>query len=146
MNNILSSATYMGNDPSGVAWDGTAGTPHEQVVLGGEALTLGQTYQVDIFALNNHTDPTLYQVVGASTYTDNVNVSTTPQIFEFDVTPDASGDITLNFGPGSGTDSGVISGVALTEIAAVPEPSAIALMSVGLCLLLGLGRLKRRLA
>jgi PEP-CTERM motif len=119
-------------------------------------LTAGQTYQLDVFTTASDSTPRndTINVVGSTDtgiFTDNIpNVNA--QLVEYDLTPDASGDITINWGwngdltGGAQSNSGIINALALTySTASVPEPSSVLLMSVGFCVLLAVG-LKRRVA
>ena len=85
-------------------------------------LTVGQTYQVDLFTIaDSNPRYTLTQVVGATTNSYDVLTGLTPTIVSYTaMTPDANGDITVQFcwGPGSvagsSGNSGLISAIALT--------------------------------
>lgn len=128
-----SSALYTGNDV-------TQG--HGEYTITG--LTLGTTYQVDLFEVNygnSTTRQTLYQVIGGVTLavptgieSDSVLALNSPQLAEFDITPDASGDITINYGAENNNGLGLLSAVAVTY--AAPEPSTWALMFGGLGMML----------
>jgi hypothetical protein len=119
-------------------------------------LTAGQTYQLDVFTTAADSTPRndTIDVVGSTDtgiFTDNIP-NLNAQLVEYDLTPDASDDITINWGfngdvtGGSQSNSGIINALALTySTASVPEPSSVLLMSVGFCVLLAVG-LKRRVA
>jgi alpha-D-xyloside xylohydrolase len=84
-------------------------------------LQVGQTYQVDVFTIADANPRyTLIQVVGGTTLSDDVETLTTPQDIVYDVTPDDSGNITLEWAWGTGTvtgssgNSGLVSAIALT--------------------------------
>jgi hypothetical protein len=114
---------------SGSTYAYTGNTQYSSLVPGDQyaqyqftGLTLGQTYQVDIFTVCDAIPrPTLAQVVGATTNSYIVETETSPQDVIFDMTPDANGDITVEWtfgsGPyvvGSNGNSGCVSGIALT--------------------------------
>ena len=85
-------------------------------------LSVGQTYQVDLFTIaDSNPRYTLTQVIGATTNSYDVLTELTPTIVSYTaMTPDANGDITVQFcwGPGSvagsSGNSGLISAIALT--------------------------------
>ena len=104
------------------------GTP-QQSTIGGNAyaqyqftgLTVGKTYQADLFTIaDSNPRYTLTQVVGAATNTYDVLTGLTPQIVEYTMTPDASGNITVQYCWGTGSvagssgNSALISAIALT--------------------------------
>ena len=97
-------------------------------------LTVGQTYQVDIFTVcDANPRPTLTQVVGAKTNSDIVQTELTPQDVVYGMTPDANGNITVEwtFGTGHYTvgstgNSGCVSGIALTAPGPVLTASLVA--------------------
>jgi hypothetical protein len=114
---------------SGSTYAYTGNTQYSSLVPGDQyaqyqftGLTLGQTYQVDIFTVCDAIPrPTLAQVVGATTNSYIVETETSPQDVIFDMTPDTNGDITVEWtfgsGPydvGSNGNSGCVSGLALT--------------------------------
>ncbi|MGA3172267.1 MAG: PEP-CTERM sorting domain-containing protein [Chthoniobacteraceae bacterium] len=117
-------------------------------------LTLGQTYQLDLFTTASDSVPrndTIDVVGSTDTGVQTVDInSLNAQVVQYDLTPDASGDITINWGfngdvtGGPQSNSGIINGAALTYTT-VPEPSSVLSMGAGLCVLLGVGHLKRRL-
>jgi len=98
----------------------TPGDMYNQYQFSG--LTLGKTYQVDIFTVcNANPRPTLTQIVGATTNTYVVETELTPQDVVYDMTPDTNGDITVEWSFGSGAynpngngNSGCVSAIALT--------------------------------
>ena len=104
--------------PSNVPWNGTAGSPHATRQFTG--LILGQTYQVDIFTVADANPRyTRTQVIGATTLSTNVLTGLSPQDVQYTVAPDASGNITINYGFGGFYEtytgnSGLVSGIALT--------------------------------
>ena len=110
--------------PNNVPWDGTAGSPHATYQFTG--LMAGQTYQVDIFTVADANPRyTLTQVVGATTLSTNVLTGLSPQDVKYTMAPDASGNITINYGFGGfdGTytgNSGLVSGIALTASPSAP--------------------------
>jgi len=114
---------------SGSTYAYTGNTQYSSLVPGDKyaqyqftGLTLGQTYQVDIFTVCDAIPrPTLTQIVGATTNAYIVETETSPQDVVFDMTPDTNGDITIQWtfgsGPydvGSNGNSGCVSGMALT--------------------------------
>jgi hypothetical protein len=117
---MLTGFTWSANGP----WNGTAGGPNAQYQFTG--LTVGQTYQVDVFTVADaNPRDTFIQVIGTTTLTNNVLTGLAPQDVVYTVTPNASGDITVNFGwggaaGGSGT-SGLVSGIALTTATLSPQ-------------------------
>ena len=110
--------------PSNLPWDGTAGSPHATYQFTG--LMAGQTYQVDIFTVADANPRyTLTQVVGATTLSTNVLTGLSPQDVQYTMAPDASGNITINYGFGGfystyNGNSGLVSGIALTAKPAAP--------------------------
>lgn len=89
-------------------------------------LTVGQNYQVDLFTVADHNPRnTNFQVVGSSTFQDTVLSGTTAQIVEYNVTPDASGNIAVRYGfggsGGGSGDAGLLSAIAITTKAVAEE-------------------------
>ena len=111
--------------PDNMPWDGTAGLPHATYQFTG--LTAGQTYQVDIFTVADANPRyTLTQVVGATTLSTNVLTGLSPQDVQYTITPDASGNITINYGFGGfdesySGNSGLVSGIAITTQPSQPS-------------------------
>ena len=110
--------------PNNTPWDGTAGAPHATYQFTG--LTVGQTYQVDIFTVADANPRyTLTQVVGVTTLSTNVLTGLSPQDVKYIMAPDVSGNITINYGFGgfygtSSGNSGLVSGIALTANPSAP--------------------------
>ena len=104
-------------------------TPQESTI-GGNAyaqyqftgLNAGQSYQVDVFTVADANPRyTLIQVVGGITVANNVLTGLAPQDAVYDMTPDASGHITVQWAWGTGPwvtnssgNSGLVSGIAIT--------------------------------
>jgi hypothetical protein len=121
MATMLSASTYAYSGGTQYGAPITSGDQYDEYQFTG--LPLGQTYQVDIFTVcDANPRPTLTQVVGSTTLSYDVQTGLTPQDVIYDVTPDANGDITVEWTFGSGPysvgtsgNSGCVSGIALTS-------------------------------
>ena len=100
-------------------------TPQQSTIGGNEYaqyqftnLTVGQTYQVDLFTIADANPRyTLTQVVGATTNSYDVLTGLTPTIVSYTaMTPDVNGGITVQYceGLGGSGGSGLISAIAVT--------------------------------
>ena len=119
-----------------------ANTGQSSVITSGQCaqykftgLNLGQTYQIDVFTVADaNPRHTLIQVTGAATNSYNIDTTTSPQDVVYGVTPDVSGNITVAWAWGTGTDagssgnSGLVSGIALTTAEKTQVPTLVAQM------------------
>jgi hypothetical protein len=134
MISLLQGFRYVGGN---TIFDVAANTNYVQYTLSG--LTIGQTYQLDLFTVaDSNPRYTQFQVIGGDTYQDNLETTMTAKILQYALTPDASGNIYIQYGfGGAGSDgSGLLSAVSLTM--SIPEPSTWALLLCGFILICGI--------
>jgi hypothetical protein len=117
--------------------DATEGGYGQYLITG---LAQGTTYQVDLFSATFSGETagrdTTFEVEGLTTQTATVtDTLTSADIAQFDLQANALGDIAINFGSDNANDLGLLSGVAITSAAVVPEPSSFALMFAGFLVL-----------
>jgi len=105
-----------------------------------EDLAPGGIYDLTVFGSRAASGTRMLEVTvnGETMVLDNVN-NTTDTLTFYNLSPDASGDLLVEFTAGGGAEYGYLSAMSLTYVA--PEPSTMALIGLGLA---GLVRRARR--